>query len=146
MIRLSLAVALLFLVGPAVAGGPKPAPGPKLWAALTVPQPVFEQGNLGPGFFQVNFAVVNDGDQTVDPGIGESKLLVNGKEMKDWNFIIHNGPRGTDFTALEPGKAVRFGSGMGRYFDEPGVYRLVWKGKHFEAPEVVFRVLPKPAG
>jgi hypothetical protein len=160
MMRFLIMVGLVLVLGvaareavgltpqPPAAEPPGPAPdagGRKLWAGVSVSKPVFYQHNLGSGFFQLDFTVVNDGDRTVDPGIEGSTLLVNGKELKDWGFVVGNGPRGSDFKALAPGRAVRFGYAMGQYFDEPGIYRVVWKGQGFEAAAVVFRVLPAQA-
>jgi hypothetical protein len=31
---------------------------------------------------------------------------------------------------------------MGRYFTEPGLYKVQWKGKAFESAVVEFRVIP----
>src|SRR5262249_43727471 len=54
----------------------------KLWAAISVSQPVFVAKNVTvSGIFQINFTVVNDGDMTVDPEISTSKLFVNGKQL-----------------------------------------------------------------
>lgn len=139
---------LLALASLTVAADPPkkeaPVPAVKLWAGLGVTTPAIEAEDVtDPPFFSVSFALMNDGDRTIDPEIMASKFLVNGKELKDWAFVVGNGPRGTDFEALPPGHCLRFGSAMGRYFAEPGVYKIQWKGKAFESPEVVFRVLPK---
>jgi RNA polymerase sigma factor (sigma-70 family) len=117
---------------------------PRLWAGISVTQPVFESKNTTiNGIFQINFTVVNDGDKTIDPDIGSSELLVNGKPMKDWDFIIHNGPRDDRWTALPPGDCLEFGYGLGDRFEKPGIYRVQWKGKNFQSAEIVFRVLPR---
>ena len=118
--------------------------GPKLWAAISINQPVFLQHEeTAPGLFQIQFTVANDGDAVVDPEIESSQLIVNGKEFKHWNLVIGNGPRTGEWKALPAGRYVRFGYAMGSYFNEPGVYKVSWKGKHFESPEIVFRVMPK---
>jgi hypothetical protein len=122
-----------------------PEPNAKLWAGLSVTSPTIGADDVQDGqFFMVSFALVNDGDKAVDPEIDSSQFLVNGKELKDWGFIIRNGPRGKDFESLPAGQIVRFGKGMGRYFTEPGVYKLQWKGKAFESAVVEFRVFPGP--
>jgi hypothetical protein len=119
------------------------APKAKLWAGLSVTSPTIGADDVHDGrFFMVSFALVNDGDKAVNPEIDSSQFMVNGKELKDWGFIIRNGPRGEDFESLAAGQAVRFGKGMGRYFSEPGVYRVQWKGKAFESAVLEFRVLP----
>jgi uncharacterized protein (TIGR03067 family) len=115
----------------------------KLWAAISVNQPVFQEGDTGPGLFQINFTVVNDGDRTIDPECESSRLLINGKELKDWSFIVSNGPRDSRWKALPAKDHLVFGYALGKYFDKPGVYKVVWKGKKFQSPEIVFRVMPK---
>ncbi len=63
--------------------------------------------------------------------------------MKDWAFIIGNGIRSTNWKALDPGDYLNFTYALGDHFEKPGIYRLKWKGKDFESPEIVFRVMPK---
>jgi hypothetical protein len=139
---------LLALLGLTGAAGPpspgKPAAGTVLWAGLGVTSPAVGADEVtDPRFFSVSFTLVNDGDRTVNPEIGSSQFLVNGKELTDWGFVVGNGPRTHEFEALPPGQCLRFGYALGRYFAEPGVYKVRWKGKAFESPEVVFRVLPR---
>ena len=115
--------------------------GAKIWAAITVNEPVFIAGwtkNL-----QIYFTVVNDGDTTINPEIGESEIIVNGKTWADSNLIFGNGPRDNRFEALPPKDYLLFGYALGERFNEPGIYRVSWKGKTFEAPEIVFRILPQ---
>jgi hypothetical protein len=140
------AAALLVALSTGAAAQDAPKPGAKLWAGLGVTSPVVSADEVTyPDFFMLFFTLVNDGDKTVNPEVDASQLLVNGKELKDWGFIIGNGPRGSDFEALPPGECLRFGRAMGRYFAEPRVYKVQWKGKAFESAEVVFRVLPGKA-
>src|ERR1700687_4524939 len=141
---------LLVLVGVTVAAdSPKkeaPVPDPKLWAGLGVTSPVIRADDVtNPQFFSVSFTLVNDGKKTLNPEVDSSRFFINGKELKDWGFIVGNGPRGEDFKALPPGECLQFGAAMGKYFTEPGIYKVKWQGKAFESSEVVFRVLPKKA-
>ena len=113
----------------------------KLWAAVSVNEPVFRNGwtkNL-----QLNFAVINDGKASVDPKTSSSRLFINGKELKEWNFIVGNGPRSMNYNALPPGDSTGFGYAMGEYFKTPGKYTVRWEGENFKAPGITFRVLPK---
>lgn len=116
----------------------------KLWAGISVSQPVFVSKNdTVAGIFQINFTIVNDGDKTIDPEINSSKLLVNGKELKDWEFLVSNGPKDNRFKALPPKDFLLFGMGLGDRFEEPGIYRVSWQGKAFQSNEIVFRVVAK---
>jgi hypothetical protein len=96
--------------------------------------------------------LVNDSDKTIDPELGSSQLLVNGKELgDDWSFQMANGIRDDRFEALPAGDhlamTISFGrdfqGALGRHFREPGIYRVSWKGKGFQSPEIVFRVMPR---
>jgi hypothetical protein len=142
-----LTLVVCLLPGVARADDPAKAEKPsKVWAGIGVGQPLFVQGEKAvEGPFQINFTLVNDGDAAIDPEIGSSRLLVNGKELKDWAFIVGQGPRDDRWKSLPAGDHISFGYAMGEYFNEPGVYKVSWKGKGFESPEVVFRVMPKKA-
>ena len=99
----------------------------KLWAALSVNHPVFRQAETKA--LNIEFTLVNDGDAVLDPKIGDSKIIINGKELADSGFILSNGPRDARFDALPPGDHLRFGYALGDHFLEPGVYRVSWRGR-----------------
>jgi len=147
-------IVAMLLVSTCFAVGVAPAAGPpqentkvenKLWAAVTVSHPIFEAGRANASDpFTVNFGLMNEGGTIVDPGVESSQLVVNGVELKDWPFIINNGPRDENWKALKAKDCLSFRYAMGEQFQKPGVYRLSWKGKGFQTAEVVFRVSPKP--
>lgn len=116
----------------------------KLWVAISVNKPIVERGAAGDPFM-MHFALLNDGDKTINPRpeVESSQLLVNGKELKDWSFIVANGIRDKRWEALPPGDYLTFGYSLGNYFDKPGTYKVTWKGRGFESAAVVFRVVPK---
>jgi hypothetical protein len=114
-----------------------------LWAALAVNHAAFRRGEAE-GLY-VEFTLVNDGEATVDPKVGESRIVVDGAELADSGLILGNGPRDARFAALPPGDYLRFGSALGDHFREPGIYRVAWRMADFRSPEVVIRVLPDEA-
>jgi hypothetical protein len=121
-------------------------PAPKangIWAALGVNRVVFRQSEVKG--LTIEFTLVNDGEATIDPKIGESRIVVQGKELADSGLIMGNGPRDARFTALPPGEHLSFSYSLGDHFKEPGIYRVSWRGANFRSPEVVFRVLPEKA-
>jgi hypothetical protein len=140
-------VVFVAAVGAAVttpaAGIPKDAAPaqPKPWAAITVSTPVRDLDDFAPAPFVVSFGLVNDGDKPFDPEVRSSRLLVNGKELEGWPGDTA-GPRDARWNSLPPKDGLRFGTDLGKYFEQPGVYKVVWKGKGFESPPVVFRVMP----
>lgn len=122
-----------------------PVPKAKVWAGLAVTSPAVGADDVTDArFFMVSFALVNDGEKNFAPteDVNASKLFINGKELKDWPFVIRNGPREAPGTELKTGESLRFGKAIGKYCTEPGVYQVQWKGKSFESSVVEFRVLP----
>ena len=111
-----------------------------LWAAMAVQQPVFSKNRIND--LTLTFAIVNDGDSTVNPGVAKSHLFINGVELKQWEFINTNGPKGSFNTALPPKRTLLFTYALGTYFQKPGVYTVRWQGENFTAPDITFRVLP----
>jgi RNA polymerase sigma factor (sigma-70 family) len=112
----------------------------KLWAAMSVNQPLFRVGQTT-NLIQFSFALVNESDKVIDPKIpGYPRLIVNGKEL-DLSTIPGVGPRDERFNALPPGENLQFGMGAGQFFDKPGVYRVYWQGEEFRSNEVFFRVI-----
>jgi hypothetical protein len=128
--------------GKAAPAGEGAAVGKKLWAAISVNQPLFREGH-DTNLLQINFALLNEGDRVVDPKIpGYPRLIVNGKEL-DLSSVPGVGPRDERFKALPPGDFLLFGYALGAHFDRAGVYKVYWQGEGFRSPEIVFRVLPR---
>ena len=119
---------------------PAPQTPAKLWAAISVAQPVFSLKEAGT--LTLSFAVVNDGETAANPNVEASHLIINGAEPNDWRMIIGNGPRTAEFTALAPGRSLLFTYQLGsRYFAKPGVYTVRWEGPGYQSLEITFRVL-----
>jgi hypothetical protein len=129
-------------------GAPDPRTERGLWAGLAVNHAVFPSGETSA--MQLEFTLTNDGDRTLDPQIGQSRIIINGEELSDPGLLFNNGPRDSRFRALPPGATLQFAYALGSHFEKPGVYRVWWRGEQFRSPEVVFRVLtdegPAPDG
>jgi hypothetical protein len=141
----------------------------KLWAAIAVNRPVYDPDVISHVRLQMHFALVNEGDQTVETGADESQLIVNGKAMDSREWLTANharvgvgrirppgsaspfdllqsaspGLRGHGWERLSPGEHTAGVLPLERIITKPGVYRVSWRGKGFESPEIVFRVLPR---
>src|SRR5262249_30750315 len=113
----------------------------EIWAAISVNEPVFVAGWTKD--LQINFPLFIDSDNTINSDIEASEIIVNGKPLADSRFIFSNGPRDNRFNALPPKDYLLLGCALGERFSEPGIYKVSWKGRTFEAPEIVFRVLPQ---
>jgi hypothetical protein len=112
----------------------------ELWAALSVNHTVSTPSESKDLF--VEFTLVNDGPNAIDPRLGDSRILVNGKELADSVVIFANAPKDARFSALPPGDHLQFLFALGDYFKEPGIYRVSWQGRGFQSAEIVIRVLP----
>jgi len=117
-------------------------PKPKLWAGISIPQPVYVQRGGATKRVHISFSVVNDGKQPVRPQLSESKLIINGEELKEWEFIVMNGLSDDRYDLLPAGDYLHFLRDLSRYVNTPGIYRVTWKGPDFQSNELVFRVLP----
>jgi len=116
-----------------------PAADSPHWAALTVNHAVFSQGATND--LMLEFTLINDSAEVLDPKITDSRLIINGKELTDSAVILRNVPRAR-FDPLPPGGKVQFGCALGKYFAKPGVYLVSWNGTNFRSPLVAFQVLP----
>jgi hypothetical protein len=95
-----------------------------IWSSISVNELVFIAGSTAN--LQIYFTLVNDGAATIDPEIGASEIIVNGKTWADSYLIFGNGPRDNRFTALPPKDYLLFGYALGERFNEPGIYRVSW--------------------
>src|SRR5580698_5270410 len=86
--------------------GQEPKPTPKLWAAISVPQPIYAEG-YETEHLQICFGVYNDGASAVGPNVESSHLYINGVEPQDWPFVIGNGIRNDLFRSLPPGEILQ---------------------------------------
>ncbi len=110
-----------------------------LWAATSVPEPLVTSSRLKQ--FQVHFAMLNEGERHIDPGVSAWRLQINGKDHPDSQLTFANGPRDERWKSLPAHQYLRFAYAIGDWFKKPGTYSIVWKGDDFESPPVVFRVL-----
>jgi len=119
----------------------KPDSGRKLSATTGVSQPLWYSDEARTQL-TVQFGLVNDGADTTKPELTESRLFINGSEFdrQRWRAMLNNGLRPQNSAAIPPGKYVLFSMELGRYFEKPGVYKIQWKGRHFESDELQIRV------
>jgi hypothetical protein len=147
-IAIAICVACQWVDEAAIAGFSEPDKDPpaaekkQLWAAISVSRPIFESGAAGDRFM-IHFALVNDGDGAARPMLRSSQLVINGKELESWAFIIANGPRDDRWDELPAHDHLAFAYALGDVFDKPGIYEVVWKGQDFESAKIVFRALPR---
>ena len=116
-------------------------PAPQLWAGISADSPVIVLGSHQS--IQLSFALINDSDSTVNPGIDRSKLVINGQEWPDSALMFGNGPRDSRFEALPAGDYLLIGAKIPDLFADPGTYLVSWRGAGYESASITVRVLPQ---
>jgi hypothetical protein len=114
-----------------------------LWAAMSINHAVFMTGQTKD--LRIEFSLVNDGDQVIDPKIAESHIVINGKELTDSGSILKRSLKEATIKALSPGDTLQFGVVFGDHFKEPGTYRISWQGSGFQSSEIVLRIMAEKA-
>ncbi|HKI16268.1 MAG TPA: hypothetical protein VKA15_00225 [Isosphaeraceae bacterium] len=114
-----------------------------LWAALSVNHPVFKAGQTKD--LRIEFTLVNDGEEVIDPKIPESRIVINSKELGESELVVSSVLKDARFKALSPGDSLQFSVALGDEFKEPGTYRVSWNGAGFQSAEIVVRILPDKA-
>lgn len=114
-----------------------------IWAGISVNRPLYTQESVKS--LTLTLALYNDSDEDFNSKaeLRFSQLIVNGKELKDWDLIIASGPRDERHEVLGPHEDLDLTFNMGEQFAKPGTYKVSWKSKYFRSPEITFRVLPK---
>lgn len=146
--KLTIVLSVVVLLATAVViaesqQSPQKTRNTQLWTTLSVNQSLFQEESTKN--LMLHFTLVNDGNRVLDAGkmIDNSKLVVNGEELKDSAFIFANGPRTAEWNNLSPSGTMQFSKLLSEYFQKPGVYRISWKSSEFESLSVGFRVISK---
>lgn len=93
----------------------------------------------GGPYVSLDFLLVNDGDVPVNSVEGGWKIVIDGRELRDSDFIFGNGPEPVrGWGILKPGDWYEFGKAMSisKYFTKPGEYTVSWRGGLFQSPAV----------
>jgi hypothetical protein len=135
-----MGVVLVGCLGASALGSARPEKSKvKIWCGISVSEPVLVLGRDKQ--LCLHLGLVNDGDRVVDPQLGATELLINGKPLEGWDFTINQGLRHVRATALPAGDSLGITFDLTRHFQKEGVYKVRWKGVDFESSEIVFRVV-----
>lgn len=99
-----------------------------------------------PPFVMLNFVLLNDGDTIVNSTAEGWKIVIDGKELSDSDWIFGNGPMPTGgYGNLNPGDSYELGKGLeiSKYFPEERLYQVSWKGKGFQSSTIPIRITPR---
>ena len=136
MMKIAATVLALAVIG--FGCGTSAPPTGSVWAAISSDRVLYDLPN---GEVNISFAVVNDGERPIlcDDIHARTRIIVNGKERPDSDFIFGNGPRSREKELL-PGDTYQFTIQLTSLFAEPGSYEVIWTGKEFRTKPIVFRV------
>lgn len=99
-----------------------------------------------PPFVMLTFILLNDSERPINAVEGGWKIVMDGKELEDSDFIFGNGPQPSGgWGTLRPGESCEFGKALelSRYFPEEREYRVSWKGKGFQSSTITVKVTAK---
>lgn len=91
----------------------------------------------------LNFLLVNDSDSAVDVTAGSRKILIDGVELPDSDWIFGNGPAPVGgWSALQPGGHYELSKALAidKYFHNAGQHRVSWRGKGFRSPTITIKI------
>lgn len=94
----------------------------------------------------LTFILLNDSERPINAVEGGWKIVIDGKELEDSDFIFGNGPQpGAGWGTLRPGESYEFGKALelSRYFPEEREYRVSWNGKGFQSSTITVKVTSK---
>jgi hypothetical protein len=89
-----------------------------------------------PAFVMVGFVLLNDGETPINSTKGGWKIVIDGKELSDSDYILNNGMQPDGGRGiLNPGESYEFGKELeiSRYFPKLGEHTLSWKGQQFQS-------------
>ena len=118
-----------------------------LHAAITTQFVPIKSGFTEPAHVQFAFLLINDSDTAVDVKAGSWKIVIDGVELPDSDFIFGNGPMPAGgYTILEPGQYYERGTALptSKYFPEAGEHKVSWRGDGFRSSTITIRIPNNP--
>jgi len=118
-----------------------------LHAGITAQFVPIKPGFTQPAHVQLVFLLINDSDTAVDVNAGSWKIVIDGVDLQDSDFIFGNGPSPTGgYTTLEPGRYYELGIALptSKYFPEAGEHSVTWKGDGFRSSTITIKIPSNP--
>jgi hypothetical protein len=91
----------------------------------------------------VAFHLLNDSETAQNTAPESWKIVIDGKELNDSDWILSNGPGPVGgYGTLAAGATFDFGKALpvAKYFPETKKYRVSWRGRYFQSPTVTIRI------
>ena len=96
---------------------------------------------------RIVFLLINDSDSAVDVKARSWKIVIDGVELQDSDWIFGNGPMPTgEWTTLEAGQSYELGKALptSKYFPEAGEHKVSWRGDGFRSSTIAIKVPSHP--
>ncbi len=93
----------------------------------------------------LSFTLLNDSDASIDVKAGSWKIVVDGTELKDSDYLLGNGPHPVGgYRVLNPGESYEFGIALPivQYFLPNGEHNVSWRGAGFESSTIGVAITP----
>jgi len=114
-----------------------------LHGGITAQLVQLKPGYTEPAHVQLTFLLINDSDSPLDVAAASWKIVVDGVELADSDWIFGNGPMLTDgWKPLQPGQYYELGKVLpvDKYFRRSGEHKVSWKGKDFQSATITVKI------
>jgi len=115
------------------------AQDPRVWAGVSASVPnattnaMFSVSEINR--LMIGVALVNDGDMPIPFDRATTRLIINGESVE---IFDGNGPV---WNEVRPGRPFGASTGsVAKYFSQPGLYKVQWKGEGFSSSVLEIRV------
>jgi hypothetical protein len=118
-----------------------------LHAGITAQFVQVKPGYTEPAHVQLVFILINDSDATVDVRAGSWRIVIDGVELQDSDWLFGNGPMPAGgWTTLEAGQYYELGKALpiSKYFPEAGEHKISWRGNGVRSSTITIRVPTHP--
>jgi hypothetical protein len=118
-----------------------------LHAGITAQFVQVKPGYNEPAHVQIVFLLINDSDSAMDVKADSWKIVIDGVELQESDWIFGNGPMPTGgWTTLEAGQYYELGKALptSKYFPEAGVHKISWRGGGFRSSTITIKVPSHP--
>jgi hypothetical protein len=118
-----------------------------LHAGITAQFVQVKPGYTEPAHVQIVFLLINDSDSAVDVKAGSWKIVIDGVELLDSDWLFGNGPMPTGaWTTLEAGQYYELGKALptSKYFPEEGEHKISWRGDGVRSSTITIKVHSHP--
>lgn len=118
-----------------------------LHAGITAQLVQLKPGYTETAHVQLVFLLINDSDSAMDVNAGSWKIVIDGVELQDSDFIFGNGPRPIGgWTTLQAGQYYELGTALpiSKYFPGAGEHKVSWKGDGFRSSTITVKIPSNP--